>query len=125
MLTHQPLQKDWWNCPVTGSDGLLDQLISRQRRQSVPESSLLLHHKLLSKAENFAEITQSKDSNRFCNQEFILLVKIKYLLDKNLGTYAGLSNFIKFFEVAIAAKDAFFKMEQSEMHYQGFQQRLF
>ena len=65
------------------------------------------------------------DNEKFGNDEFLVFIKIKYLLNKNLDEYAGLLQSIQLLQLAIDTKDSFIAIDQTELRYRGSKQQDF
>jgi hypothetical protein len=115
----------WWNTPVLGEGSLLEKLLKKFRKPEVSESALFLHNREMMDVKVFAKAADAIDNEKFGNPEFLLLVKIKYLLAKGLDEYAGLYDSVQLLQVAIAAKDSFIAIAQTELLYRASKQQDF
>lgn len=115
----------WWNLPVVGEGSLLERLLQKFRKPEVSENALFLHNREMMDVKVFAKAADAIDNEKFGNPEFLLLVKIKYLLAKGLDEYAGLYDSVQLLQVAIAAKDSFIAIAQTELLYRGSKQQDF
>jgi len=114
-------EQPWWNRPITGEGGLLEDLF--KSKEDLPESVVTLRNKQLLDLMVFAKTAIAIDSEKFNNEEFIAFVKIKYLLTKGIGDYEGLNESISLLQLAIRAKDSFIAIDQTELRYRGYKQQ--
>ncbi len=115
----------WWNRPVTGEDGLVKDLLGKFSKQEVSESALFLHNREMTDLRVFAKTAQAIDNEKFSSQEFLVFVKMKYLLRHGINEYQGLYESLQLLKVAIDAKDCFISIDQSELRYRGIKQQEF
>ncbi|WP_041393131.1 hypothetical protein [Pleurocapsa sp. PCC 7327] len=124
-LKTQPSQKPWWNRPLWGDKSLLEKLICKLSKPEVFEGAIHLHNRELLEAQGFSKMAKAIDSDKFGSQEFLLFVKIKYLLASNLDGYEGLSDSAQLLAVALKAKDSLMVLNQTELRYQTYKQQQF
>lgn len=115
----------WWNRPVIGEGSLLAELFSKVSKPEVSESVVMLHNRELMDIRVFAKTAQAIDNEKFGSDEFLVFVKIQYLLRKGIGDYADLNRAIRLLQVAIEAKDSFITIDQTELRYRGSKQQQF
>ncbi|MEB3309357.1 MAG: hypothetical protein VKJ02_03930 [Snowella sp.] len=116
-------QTPWWNRPVTGENGLLGELLQKNEKTEVPESAISLRSLQLMDLRVFAKTAEAIDSQKFGNEDFLAFVKIKYLLNKGMGEYAGIEESLRLLQLAIQAKDSFIAIAQTEIRYRGYKQQ--
>lgn len=126
-LTPNESLKDtpWWNRNVIGDDSLVQELFGKFTKSEVSESSLFLHNREMTDLRVFAKTAEAIDNEKFGKEEFLLFVKIKYMLVKSVNEYAGLYDSLRFLQVAIEAKDSFICIDQIELRYRGSKQQEF
>ncbi|MBF2022275.1 MAG: hypothetical protein IGR93_19830 [Hydrococcus sp. C42_A2020_068] len=124
-LKTQPNQKPWWNRPLWGDKSLLEKLICKFSKPEVSKEAIHLHNQELLKTQLFSNLAKAIDSDKFDSQEFLLFVKIKYLLASNLDEYEGLSESAQLLEIALKTKDSLMVLYQTELRYQTYKQQQF
>ncbi|MEB3310664.1 MAG: hypothetical protein VKJ02_10560 [Snowella sp.] len=122
-MTHRSPKK-WWQ------RGLIGKWIAKilglfKKREEISESSLFLHNRAMTDLKVFGKNAQIIDNEKFGNDEFLIFVKIKYLLNKSIGEYADLLPSIRLLQVAIEAKDSFIAIYQTELLYRSSTQQEF
>ncbi len=115
----------WWNRPVTGEGGLLEDLLSKIEKEELPESALSLRNFQLLDLRVFAKTAEAIDSNKFSNEEFLTFVRLEYMLNHGIGDYAELDESVRLLQLAIQAKDSFIAIDQTELRYRGYKQQEF
>jgi len=115
----------WWNRSVLGKGGLIEELIQATGKEEIPEEVLLSRRKQLTDMLVFAKTAEAINSKQFLEDEFISYVKIKYMLAKDMGEYAGLNQGTRYLQLAINAKDLLIYIDQTELRYRGFKQQEF
>ncbi len=128
-ITNQT-QPAWWQRGIFSPKGMIGKWISKilglfKKREEVSESSLFLHNRAMTDLRIFGKNARIIDSEKFSNEEFLIFVKIKYLLSKNMGEYADLLHSIRLLQVAIEAKDSFIAIYQTELLYRSSTQQEF
>ena len=120
-----PADQPWWNRPLEGKGGLLDNLLNRNKKQELPEGVLAFRQKQLLDIRVFAKTAEAIDSDKFGDEEFLTYVRIKYLLAKGIGEFAGLGESAQLLQFAIDAKDLFIGIDQTELRYRSLKQQEF
>ena len=115
----------WWNRPVFGEGGLLEPLLKRFRKIPVAQSTIFLYSREMMDLRVLAKTAEAIDNEKFGDKEFLFLIKLRYFLLQDLGEYAGLYHSIKLLQVAIAVKDSFLKLYQTELRYRSSKQQEF
>ncbi|MBE9176122.1 hypothetical protein IQ225_13865 [Synechocystis salina LEGE 06155] len=116
-------EQPWWNRPVLGKGGLIEGII--QTKKEVPEAALIERKKHVNDLYIFAKTAEAIDSPQFLDEEFITYIKIQYMLDNDLGEYAGLKQSYRYLELAIDVKDLLLFINQTELRYRGYKQQEF
>lgn len=116
-------QTPWWNRPVTGENGLLGELLHKIEKEDVPATAISLRNLQLLDLRVFAKTAEAIDSQKFGDEQFLAFVKIKYLLSKGIGEYAGIDESLRLLQLAIQAKDSFIAIAQTELRYRGYKQQ--
>jgi hypothetical protein len=124
-LKTQLSQKPWWNRPLWGDKSLLEKLVSKLSKPEVSESAIHLHNRELREAQRFSKMARAIDSDKFSTQEFLLFVKIKYLLANDLDGYEGLFDSAQLLQAALKVKDSLMVLRQTELRYQSYKQQQF
>lgn len=126
--TAKPL---WWNRPLIGQKSLLQRVFEKfsnlraPQKLEVSESTIFLHNREMTDAQVFAKTVEAIDNDKFGNPEFLLLVKLKFLLSKRLEGYGELWDSIQLLQIALAAKDSFLSLYQTELRYRSSKQQEF
>jgi hypothetical protein len=115
----------WWNRSVLGKGGLIEDIINLSNKEEIPEEILLSRRKQLTDMLVFAKTAEAINSRQFLEDEFVAYIKIKYMLDKEIGEYAGLNKSTRYLQLAINAKDLLIYIDQTELRYRGFKQQEF
>lgn len=115
----------WWNRSVLGKGGLIDDLIHAGDKEEIPEQALLARRRHLTDMLVFAKTAEAINSKQFLTDEFISYIKIKYMLTKEIGEYAGLNKSTRYLQLAIGAKDLLIYIDQTELRYRGYKQQEF
>lgn len=113
----------WWNRPLFGEAGLLAELFAKFRKPEVSDAALSLHNREMRDATLFAKTAQAIDSEKFGSPEFLLLLKLRYLLLNSSEEYSDLSESSELLKVAIAAKSSFIALDQTELSYRSSKQQ--
>ncbi|MGK7942209.1 MAG: hypothetical protein AB4062_19040 [Crocosphaera sp.] len=127
--TFSESQKDkdtpWWNRPVVGEDSLVEDLLDKLSKKQVSESALFLHNREMTDLQVFAKTAEAIDNEKFGKEEFLVFVKMQYLLRRGINEFAGLYESLQLLKVAIDAKDCFISIDQTELRYRGTKQQHF
>jgi hypothetical protein len=115
----------WWNRPVTGEGGLLEELLSKSSKQEIPEGILTTWKRQMLDIRVFAKTAEAIDSHKFGADEFLVFVRIKFMFSKGVGEYGGLYESARLLQLAINAKDSFIAIDQTELRYRGYKQQDF
>ncbi|MDJ0732262.1 MAG: hypothetical protein QNJ33_19980 [Crocosphaera sp.] len=115
----------WWNRSVIGEDSLVEDLLGKFSKPEVSESALFLHNREMTDLRVFAKTAEAIDNEKFGQQEFLVFVKMKYLLRHGINEYRGLYESLQLLKVAIEAKDCFISIDQAELRYRGIKQQAF
>lgn len=115
----------WWNRSVIGKDSLLEDLTRQFSKPEVSESAVFLYSREMMSLAVFAKTIEAIDSEKFGKEEFLVFVKMKYLLSQGINEYQGIYESLKLLKVAIDAKDYFIAIDQTELQYRGKKQQEF
>jgi hypothetical protein len=94
-------------------------------KPKIPEGSINLH------ARSFKEITlignkaDKINHDKFGNEEFLLLLRIKINMAREAEGYQGLSNCVDLAQAGIIAQKSFLRLEQTELRYRSRKQQEF
>jgi len=130
-VTSTNTKKAWWQKGIFSEKGLIGKWINRwfghlfKTREEVSESTVFLYNRAMSDIRILGKNMQIIDNEKFGNGEFLVFIKIKYLLNKNLDEYAGLLESIQLLQLAIDTKDSFIAIDQTELRYRGSKQQDF
>jgi hypothetical protein len=115
----------WWKKPVLGKGSLLEDLHRKICKSTVPEGTIFLHNRQITKASIFAKAFKAIDNEKFGSPEFLYLVKLRYLIFRGLEEYQGLYQNTELLKVAIATKTSFIALDQTELRYRSSKQQEF
>ncbi|MGB5593580.1 MAG: hypothetical protein WBM32_09160 [Crocosphaera sp.] len=115
----------WWNRAVIGEDSLVEDLLGKFGKEKVSESAIFLHNREMTDLRVFAKTAEAIDNEKFGNDEFLIFVKMQYLLRRDLNEYQGIYGSLQLLKVAIDAKDCFISIDQAELRYRGRKQQDF
>ncbi len=113
----------WWNRPLLGKKGLIESIV--HNKNDVPKEALINRKTNLSDLYIFAKTAEAIDSKIFLEPEFLSYIKIKYMMDNDIGEYAGLKQSYRYLELAIDVKDLLIFIDQTELRYRGYKQQEF
>ena len=123
--SHKDKDGPWWNRPVMGEDSLVEDLLEKFSKEEVSESARFLHNREMTDLKVFAKTAEAIDNEKFGNDEFLVFVKMQYLLRRDMNEYQGLYGSLQLLKVAIDAKDCFIAIDQTELRYRGSKQQDF
>lgn len=123
--SHKDNDIPWWNRPVIGENSLVEDLLGKFGKKEVSESALFLHNREMTDLRVFAKTAKAIDNEKFGKQEFLVFVKMQYLLQKGINEFEGLYDSLQLLKVAIDAKDCFISIDQTELRYRGTKQQDF
>ena len=86
---------------------------------------MFLYKRAISDISVLGKNAELIDNEKFGNPEFLLLIKLRYLLDKNIAEYAGIKESVELIQAAIDAKDSFLAIAQTELRFRGSKQQDF
>jgi hypothetical protein len=115
-------QSGWWNVSISSA---IETLMGKMGKEPVPEVALAIHNREMMDTIVFAKTAQAIDNAKFTQHEFLLLIKIKYCLDRGLEEYAGLKQSVKYLQAAIEAKNSYLLLDQTELRYRSSKQQEF
>ncbi|MFM7381520.1 MAG: hypothetical protein ACKO1W_00440 [Microcystaceae cyanobacterium] len=124
-------KKPWWQRGIFGPNGFIGKWFYRffkglfTQREIMSESSLFLYNRAMSDIRVLGKNAEIIDNEKFGKEEFLIFVKLKYLLRKNMNEYEGIADSIKLLQVAIDAKDSFIALYQTELSFRGSKQQDF
>ena len=123
--------KAWWQKGIFRSNNWFGRWFQGhiakyfQSRDVVPESSMFLYKRALSDISVLGKNAELIDNEKFGNPEFLLLIKLRYLLDKNIDEYTGIKESVELIQASIDAKDSFLAIAQTELRFRGSKQQDF
>jgi hypothetical protein len=130
-ITSAPTPKNWWQKGIFSEKGLIGKWLHRwfghlfRTKEEISESTIFLYNRAMSDIRILGKNMQIIDNEKFGNDEFLVFIKIKYLLNKNLDESAGLLQSIQLLQLAIDTKDSFIAIDQTELRYRGSKQQDF
>lgn len=121
----------WWKRGLFSQEGMVGRwfykLLGRffKLREVVSDSAIFLHNRAMMDIRVLGKNAEAVDNEKFGKEEFLVFVKLKYLLSRNFGEYADLYDSIRFLKLAIDAKDSFIAIDQIELSFRGSKQQEF
>ncbi|QHU98876.1 hypothetical protein BWK47_01150 [Synechocystis sp. CACIAM 05] len=124
--------KPWWKRGIFSSDNAFGRWLQKilnkflRTKETVPEEALFAHHQAAMEISVFGksmDVLHKEDFLR--NEEFCILVKLRYLLDNGIEEYAGINESIQLLKASIEAKDSFVIIDQTESRFRGGKQQQF
>jgi len=123
--------KAWWQKGIFSSNTWFGRWFQKniakyfQSREEVSESSMFLYKRAISDISVLGKNAELIDNEKFGNPEFLLLIKLRYLLDKNIAEYTGIQESVELIQAALDAKDSFLTIAQTELRFRGSKQQDF
>lgn len=123
------LKKSWWQKGIFSAETQFGRWFQRtfgryfQGKDLVSESSIFLHQRAMDEISLLGKNAEILDNEKFGNKEFLVLVKLRYLLARGVGSYKGLNNSVELLQAAIDAKDSFITIDQAEHRFRGTKQQ--
>jgi hypothetical protein len=109
----------------TSYKNILEELQEQFGNPKVPEGTVFLHERALKELLSLARKAERVDSEKFGSEEFLLYLKIKKDVEKGIPEYKQLHHSVELLRVAIATKDSFLRIEQTELRYRSKKQQEF
>ena len=81
-------------------------------KPKVPEGSVNLHARSFKEITLIGNKTDKINNEKFGNEEFLLLLRIKINMAKEADGYKGLSNCVDLLQAGIIAQKSFLRLEQ-------------
>ncbi len=94
-------------------------------KPQVPEGSLSLHNRAFKEITFLGNKAEKINNEKFGNEEFLLLLKIKINIFKEAEGYRGLSRCVDLLQAAVVAQKSFLRLEQTELRYRSRKQQKF
>ena len=91
----------------------------------VPEGSISLHNRSLKEITLIGNKAEKINDEKFGNEEFLLLVRIKINISKGTEGYKELNHGVELLQAAIIAQKSFLRLEQTELRYRSRKQQEF
>ncbi|MEY2984519.1 MAG: hypothetical protein RLZZ568_1136 [Cyanobacteriota bacterium] len=123
--------KPWWKKGIFSANNWFGRWFQKKIakyfrfRATLSESDLFLYRRAITHASTLGKKAELIDAEKFSQPEFLLLIKLRYLLDQNSGEYTGIKDSLARIQAAIAAKDSLFAITQTELRFRGSQQQAF
>jgi hypothetical protein len=94
-------------------------------KPQVPEGSANLHNRSLKEITLIGNKAEKINNEKFGNEEFLLLLKIKINMAKETEGYQGLGSCVDLLQAGIIAQKSFLRLEQTELRYRSRKQQEF
>jgi len=92
-------------------------------KPKVPEGSLNLHARAYKEITNIGTKAEKINNDKFGNEEFLLLLRIKIGMKNEAEGYQGLGNCVDLLQAGIIAQKSFLRLEQTELRYRSRKQQ--
>ena len=94
-------------------------------KPKVPEGSINLHSRSFKEITLIGNKAEKINNDKFGNEEFLLLLRIKINMAKEAEGYQGLGNCVDLLQAGIIAQKSFLRLEQTELRYRSRKQQEF
>ncbi|MEM8721784.1 MAG: hypothetical protein AAGE84_21210 [Cyanobacteria bacterium P01_G01_bin.39] len=94
-------------------------------KPKVPEGSINLHSRSFKEITLIGNKAEKINNDKFGNEEFLLLLRIKINMSKEAEGYQGLGNCVDLLQAGIIAQKSFLRLEQTELRYRSRKQQEF
>jgi len=94
-------------------------------KPKVPEGSINLHSRSFQEITLIGNKAEKINNDKFGNEEFLLLLRIKINMSKESSGYKGLGNCVDLLQAGIIAQKSFLRLEQTELRYRSRKQQEF
>ncbi|MEM8672671.1 MAG: hypothetical protein AAGF83_02185 [Cyanobacteria bacterium P01_G01_bin.67] len=94
-------------------------------KPKVPEGSINLHSRSFKEITLIGNKAEKINNDKFGNEEFLLLLRIKINMSREAEGYKGLSNCVDLLQAGIIAQKSFLRLEQTELRYRSRRQQEF
>ncbi|NJR44793.1 MAG: hypothetical protein HC775_02715 [Hyellaceae cyanobacterium CSU_1_1] len=94
-------------------------------KPKVPEGSENLHARSLKEITRIGNQAEKINNEKFGNEEFLLLLRIKINMAKEAEGHQGLGNCVDLLQAGIIAQKSFLRLEQTELRYRSRKQQEF
>lgn len=115
----------WWNRPLIGKRSLTQRITRLFIKLPISERSEGLHDLAFEKLTALAAKAETVDSEKFGSQEFLAYVRLEYAMGKGTVGFEHLTKSAELLRVGIKSKNAFLKIEQTEVGFRGTKQNQF
>ena len=116
-------QQSWWNRPLWGNTSMMEMIIQGLHQEQVPNRLIEMHNQEIQRLLHLSNLVTQLDEQKFTGKEFLLLLKIKSFLVRDLPEYRGLAYSTKLLMAGIKVKNLFQAIEDIELHYRGLKQQ--
>lgn len=107
------------------SAGLKNNYQENFGKPKVPEGSENLHARSFKEITRIGNQAEKINNEKFGNEEFLLLLRIKINMAKEAEGYQGLGNCVDLLQAGIIAQKSFLRLEQTELRYRSRKQQEF
>jgi hypothetical protein len=94
-------------------------------KPKVPEGSLNLHARSFKEITSIGNKAEKINNDKFGSEEFLLLLRIKINMAKEVEGYQGLGSCVDLVQAGIIAQKSFLRLEQTELRYRSRKQQDF
>jgi hypothetical protein len=107
------------------NQNIIEEFQDKFGNPKVPEGTVFLHDRSFKELLSLARRAERVDSEKFGNQEFLLFLQLKKAGEKGTKEEQQLHYSVELLRVAIATKNSFLRVEQTELRYRSTKQQEF
>ena len=105
--------------------GVFGKIRDKYGKPKVPDGSISLHERSFKELTSIGLRADKLDDEKFGNAEFLVLLKMKYAIAQGGAEYEIFNHRVELLRAAIAAKNSFLRLEQTELRYRSRKQQEF
>ncbi|BAU63390.1 hypothetical protein STA3757_07540 [Stanieria sp. NIES-3757] len=125
LLTTSPFIYSFVTLLKDANQNIIEELQDKFGHPKVPEGTVFLHDRSFKELLSLARKAERVDSEKFGNQEFLLFLQFKKAGEKGTKEEQQLHHSVELLRVAIATKNSFLRVEQTELRYRSTKQQEF
>ncbi|AFZ36361.1 hypothetical protein Sta7437_2840 [Stanieria cyanosphaera PCC 7437] len=107
------------------NQNIIEEFQDKFGNPKVPEGTVFLHDRSFKELLSLARKAERVDSEKFGSEEFLLFLKFKKAGEKGTKEEQQLHHSVELLRVAIATKNSFLRVEQTELRYRSTKQQEF
>lgn len=110
---------------LKGISGTSESDQEKLEKPHIPKASIDLHSRSFEEIALIGQKIKKINNEKFGNEEFLLLLRIKNNMAKEAEGYQGLGNCVDLLQAGIIAQKSFLRLEQTELSYRSRKQQEF